>query len=409
MVVYIICDLYPPAWAPRVAYLTQHLEAYGWQAIVFCEEVRSHQLFDDFSPPCPVYSINLKPRWMPSALMTTLELLAEWKDRRIAKAIEHIIEKENLSPPDVILALSYRKFPFRAGAHLASKWGVSWIADCRDIVEQYSRGDFLPRPLKLFGMRFSKVERWIGARFIRQRNLAIASAHTVCTVSQWHQETLKTIHPNVQTIYNGYDASLFQPRTPQPTSRFRIVYTGRLLSLEMRNPRLLLEVLKSERLQHLPIDLIFYTDDYSASLIRSLWTDGEGYPQLKTLPMVSSRHVPDLLAKASLILLLGNEERADGPHGMISTKLFEAMAMHRPLVLLPDAASEAAQLVRQSGLGIATNSPSELEDYLLNLFAQWLEGGTTHAPKPNTQLINLYTRERQVEEFAVLLSELLHP
>lgn len=406
MVVYILCDLYPPAWAPRVAYLTQYLECYGWQPIVFTEEVRSHQLFDDFSPPCPVYRLEGGGRWMPRPLVALLELLVEWKDRRMARQVERIVRSERLPKPDALLAFSYRKYPLLATSFLSQKWDIPWVADCRDIVEQYSRGDFLPRPLCICGRRLTGVEQWIGQRYIAQRNRAIASASTVCTVSRWHREVLGRIHSDVRIIYNGYDAGLFRPTEAVVTNRFRIVYTGRLLSLEMRDPSLLFAALSGEKLRYLPIDLVFYTDDYSASLLSAYKLEGDGV-RLELRPMVSSRQVPALLAEASLILLLGNEEGGGGPHGMMSTKLFEAMAMKRPLVLLPDSTSEAAELVQESGLGIATGSLVDLERYLLRLFAQWQSVGVTRPTQPNLSLIEQYTRQGQAAEFATLLNEVI--
>lgn len=342
---------------------------------------------------------------MPRSLVTLLELFVEWKDRCLAREIERTRQREALPAPDAILALSYRKYPLLAAQLLAKQWGVPWIADCRDIVEQYSRGDFLPRPLTLLGRRLTALERWIGKRYIEQRNRAIATAHTLITVSRWHREVLRGVHPSVRIIYNGYDEGLFRLRQATPTDRLRIVYTGRILSLQMRDPSLIFEVLGSERLRTQPIDLIFYTDDHSARLLERYNIDGSG-ARLEVRPMVSAQEVPDILADASLILLLGNEERAGGPHGMLSTKLFEAMAMRRPLVLLPDTSSETAEVVRQSGLGIATNSPAELEEYLLALLAEWRTHGTTTPKHPNLALIERYTRARQAAEFAALLSAL---
>lgn len=404
--VFILCDLYPPAFGPRVAYLTQYIGQYGWSPVVFTEDVNAHQLFSDFRAPCPVYRITPYGGRVRGGGLSVLELVLEAKDRYMADEVERLVSQERLGLPDVILCLSYRKFPLYAASQLAVRWRVPWVADCRDIVEQYSRGDFLPAPLEVFGYRLTALEKWIGVRYINQRNKALRSASVLSTVSKWHSEVLSRVHPRVEVIYNGYDEKLFRAQLPQKTKRFRIVFTGRLLSLDMRNPSLLLEVLRLPELSRLPIDLLFYTDEYSAQLLGHLGTLG-GNIRFTVRPMVPSRQVPEILASASLLLLLGNEETEHGPHGMISTKLFEAMAMQRPIVLLPDATSETAELVRQSGLGIATNDAEELRTYLLRLVAEWKSNGYTSVSYYNEGFISEFTRQRQAGQFARLLNEAL--
>lgn len=405
--VYIIADLYPPAFAPRVAYLTQYLERLGWFPIVFAEDVQSHQLFTDFDVPCPVYRIRPYRGYIRGGLLTAIEFLFEAKDRYMAGAIQGLVASESIPLPDALLCFSYRKFPLLATSILSEMWGVPWVADCRDIVEQYSRGDFLPRPLKLFGYRFRFVEDWLARLYIHQRNRAYRTASSVCTVSRWHRQTLSQTHHSVEVIYNGYDAALFKAELPQKTERFSIIFTGRLLSLEMRSPHLIFEALRSQELRNLAIDLIFYTDDYSAKLLGE-FEDILGQVRIIIRPMVPSRSVPSVLASASLILLIGNEETVFGPRGMISTKLFEALAMQRPIVLLPDSTSETAELLKRSGLGLATNKEKELSRYILKLYNDWLQTGYTEVKSPNTDFIRGFTREHQAKQFASLLSKVVY-
>ncbi len=402
--VYIICDLFPPAFAPRVAYLTKYIASFGWQARVFAEEIDQHQLFEDFTPSCPVHLINLGHSSPLAKRLGQLgELFFELKEDRMLRAIKGLIEKEGLPKPDAVLCLTYRKFPLGTASTLAKEWGVPFIADCRDIIEQYSKGDFLPKPLTLFGLRLNAVEHMLAKLYIKQRNKYLRQASKVTTVSQWHQSILKAVNRETSVIYNGYDDELFYPNH-QKIGQFHIVYTGRLLSLSMRNPRLLFEALKSENLKDLDLTLDFYTDDYSADLLlRQDWAKGE--ERLRIHQMKPSRQVPKLLSEASLILLLANDERAeDAPKGMLSTKLFEAMAMAKPCLLLPIKEGEAVDLLEQANCGVASNEVQEIRDYIYAQYQVWQEQGYT-AQNLNKDFVQSFSRRKQAKAFAELLDK----
>lgn len=404
--VLILCDLYPPAFAPRVAYLTQYLRSFGWQPVVFTEQVGTHQLFADFPIPCPVYRVCLRPeRGWERSLAFALEVVAEYKERSFARTIAAYMQEHGLARPDAILCMAYRKFPLRTAQTLARLWGVSWLADCRDLVEQYSDGDFLPRPIRLGPLRLRWLERLLAKRFIELRNRAFASAKGVITVSQWHRSLLSQVHSSVSIIYNGYDHKLFAPSYP-PQTTFRIVFTGRLLSLAMRDPSLLLEALATEGLRSIPLSVDFYTDDYSAELLRSLPLFVAD-PRCHIHAMVPSRQVPSLLAEASIILLLGNAENgSDGPNGMVSTKLFEALAMQKPTLLLPDSSGEAAQILMRSGCGLASGERGEIINFVLQHYTEWVQMGFTAARHADDQYIQQFSRRREAQQFAGLLDQI---
>lgn len=402
----ILCDLYPPAFAPRVAYLTQYLRLYGWQPTVFTEEVEQHQVLADFPIPCPIYRVRLRPRArLERAVAFVLEAVGEYKDRSFGHAVQRYMLEHGHARPDAILCLTYRKFPLWSAQWLARYWKIPWLGDCRDLVEQYSGADFLPHPLTCLGIRLSWIERLLARQFIRQRDRSLSSASAVVTVSQWHREVLARRHREVSVIYNGYDHQLFRPEYPAcPT--FRIVFTGRLLSLGMRDPSLLLRALATPELIDLPLEVHFYTDDLSANLLRSLpgWEEDT---RLHLHPMVPSRSVPRLLAQASVILLLGNVERkAGGPNGMVSTKLFEALAMQKPTLLLPDTTGEAAQILVRSGCGIATDRLDRVISFIQTAFVQWQSMGFTVAHEADRLYIQQFSRRRQAQQFAQRLDEL---
>lgn len=405
--VLILTDLYPPAWAPRMAALTQHLRQWGWSPIVFTEAVDTHQLFAGYQPPCPVHRVRLTPHnRVERAIMTGLELSLEYKERRFADAIRSYMKQAQIAPPDAILCSTYRKFPLGAARRLAQSWGIPWLADCRDIIEQYSPGDWLPKPLTVGGKRLGWLERALGWHFIRLRNSHLREATAITTVSRWHQSTLSSVSPAVHLVYNGYDPELFTPEY-YPEGTFRIVYTGRLLSLEMRDPTIILRALDHPRLSELEIHLDLYTDSHSRSLLEERMSAlGISHERIHWHAMVPHREIPSIIHRASVILLVGNEEGIDRPQGMVSTKLFEAIAVEKPVVLLPARHGEAAELLVGSGCGIATNDLEELVHYIYECWEQWRRDGFTSAKGVDRAFVRQFSRRRQAGQFAELLVQM---
>lgn len=408
--VFILTDLYPPAFAPRIAYLTQYLKRCGWEAVVFTEEVDEHHTFANFVPPCPVHRVRLRGEYpLSRVLLVGLELLTQYKERVFARVVKDYTERAGLAHPDAIMCFAYRKFPLRAAYSLSCTWSVPWIADCRDLVEQYSPGDWLPRPLKLGRWRLRALERLLAKRYIGLRNRYLAQATAVSTVSQWHGKVLSEINPRCTLIYNGYDPVLFAPLY-KASDRFRLVFTGRLLSLEMRDPSALLDALEHPLLASLELEVACYTDTYSAELLETLQRRrGRIESRLVCYPMVGYSEVPELLHSAGIVLLLGNAEGHDarGPRGMISTKLFEAMAVQKPLLMLPATGGEAVDLLRSSRCGIASDSSEEIASYIYEVYRQWLRDGFTVAREADRVYIEQFSRRRQARLFADLLNQVI--
>lgn len=402
--VFILTDLYPPTWAPRMAYLTQYLHHYGWQATVFTEAVDEHLTFSDFTAPCPVHRVRLRPTTaVERALYTLGEVLFEFKERAFARAILNYTTER----PDVILACSYRLFPLGAAAFLARQWDIPWVADCRDIIEQYSPGDWLPRPLKFGNIRLRPLEQLLAHRYISLRNRHLSESNHISTVSAWHVQQLARLGRPCTLIHNGYDPILFSPRYGT-CHTFTIVFTGRILSLGMRDPGLLYSALEHPLLSRCHIEVHFYTDDYSMRLLtRTLSPRQQAQQQTHFFPMVTRREVPELLAKAGIVLLLGNPEGQGLPRGMVSTKLFEAIAMHKPTLMLPGTDGEAAEILKRSRTGIASDSVEEIAHYIHRQYLLWQRDGFTAAPEADDEYIAQYSRRRQARQFAHILDQVL--
>lgn len=413
----IVSDLFPPQFAPRIAYIVRYLCREGWDVEVVTEEIESPlqssahgKVFSDCLPPCPIHSLPLRKRY--GTLASLWQTLSKQKNRRMMRAIE---KRVKVAQFDGIMGFTYRTFPLEIVARLGRKYHKPIWMDCRDIVEEYSRYDFLPRPLWGGGSWTHPLMELLQRWFICQRTRALRQADLISTVSSWHQSVLQSLHPQkrVHCLLNGYDETLFIPTPyPQKGEKITLLFTGRLLSLSMRDPSLLFEALAAPSLQSWveseALEIHWYTDPQSKQTLQQLLAS---YPPCvgrlqKFFSMVPFEQVPALLGNASAILLLGNKETPHGPHGMVSTKLFEAMAMRRPILLVRSDEALVEQALQEYGDATAAREVDQVEEFLLRLIRRHLspEGIVCTAPLNHAEP---FSRCHMAQEIVQLWQELL--
>lgn len=409
----ILADHYPPLFAPRALSIVQHLTRCGWQCHVITEEIPATQLtasghgnvFADEADCCSVERV--RPRKRFSRQEAIAEALWSAKERRLE---QYIKTHHSLQQTDLILAFSYRNFPFRTASRLSRFYGIPWVADCRDIIEQYDNWRFAPN----LPEHLSTIKQWAlqqaGRYLIRKRNKWLKSAARVVTVSPWHKQQLEPILGAERTLclYNGFDSALFIPK-PIATEQFHIVYTGRIMSLGMRDPSLLFEALSAPELQE-PVKngqiiVDWYTDEHSKALLATMLRN---YPECvrnaqKMHQTVPFRQVPEILNRASVILLLGNKEQPQGPHGIVSTKLFEALAMEKPILYVRSDEAVAASLLQRAGTGLAAVNSAEVIHFLRTKFACWQKNSYNCTAKAEETFVRSFRRDAVAEQYRLLL------
>ena len=138
--VLILCDLFPPAFGPRMGYLCKYLKQSDWTPIVVTEKIPACN-FQFLENICEVHTINYytarhpflrKLQWLVIFLLSFGFDYKNWKIRRYA---EKLISQKQF---DALLCSTYRTFPLPAAHKLANKYKLPLIVDLRDIIEQYS-------------------------------------------------------------------------------------------------------------------------------------------------------------------------------------------------------------------------------------------------------------------------------
>lgn len=406
----IICDMFPPAFAPRMGYLSKYLTRMGWQVTVVTEYIADNT-FEFLTGYAEVHCVRYykasgkiaqRIEWVWVML---LDLLFSYKDRKIINTCLPLLKAH---PYKGILCSTYRTFPLTAAKTLATRAHLPFVADLRDIIEQYASNEYISHQFHTFPGLDAFITRQIRKRLLKKRNEALEVADCVTTVSPWHVEVLKQYNPNVKLIYNGFDPELFYPQQIK-TSRFIITYTGRLLSLAIRNPELLFAAIARLSADKVIVPktfrVVWYTDPASRSII-----DQEAERQgvqsfMEYHTYVPASEIPLILNKSSVLLSLTNMFDASGPKGFMTTKFFESLAVEKPILCVRSDEAYLADAIQETHSGLAATRVDEVYDFLRYYYKEWQEKGYTTAPV-NRDKLSVYSRKEQANQFAQIFEEI---
>ncbi len=270
------------------------------------------------------------------------------------------------------------------GAHMiaarmkTAKPTLHWIADYRDLWSENH----------LFALG--------GAARRRERKLeckTMQAADAFTTVSDELADALRRMHGRrVEVVPNGFDPDVLDTIRPLVNDRPVLVYTGRLYR-DTRDPRPLFQALaelsREGQLQPGAVRVDFYgpRDPWLEDTI-SQFGVGEW---VRTCGHVTWQEALSAQAGASMLLLLegANVEAA----GMLTGKLFEYLALKRPILSIGSAGDSAiARVLGDTGCGIAVGGSVDLIKRQL----QSLLAGTTHDWfQPNDAAISRFSRKLQ--------------
>jgi glycosyltransferase involved in cell wall biosynthesis len=401
MKILIICDIFPPAFGPRMGYLCKYLKRKGIDYYVITEKSDDNTfsfLADEKSTlQVPFFASKGRFGWLKGWFA---DLLFDTKDRKIYRESLKILKNK---PFDLILCSTFRTFPLPAAAKVARKTGLPLVVDLRDIIEQFTDNEFISKKIpNLFGIEkvFISIFR---KNLLQQRNKVLKQAAAVTTVSPWHVEILKRYNPNTHLIYNGFDLELFYPaHIESPT--FYITYTGRLMSASLRNPDLLFEAV--ERFANEGIiapdkfKIRWFTDEKSKQTIEGM-VKGKGLRVKEFLEFheyVAAAEIPKILNESAVLLLLANRADDDGPQGIMTTKLFEYLAVEKPILCVRGDEGCIEKTLNETGGGLSAHNVDEVYDFIKNLYGQWISTGKT-VSNAKREEIKKFSRETQAGQF----------
>ena len=389
----IVCDAFPPDFAPRVGYLCKFLDA-DYDITVVTEETGHNS-----------WPVNLERQnfcihkfalTSANPLICNFQAIGDYlfsrKDRKLYRQAVKVLNDNHF---DMVLCTSYYIFPLLCGKKLAQHFNIPLCIDLRDIKEQEAK------PIGLHKIRHFFRLQWLN---IWRRNRILKSAHSVTTISPWHVETLSEFHNNVHLVYNGYDDEDFRYKETK-TNYFTITYTGRILDLSLRNPILLFEALRDlckndEFAKALRIK--WFVDNASMKQIGGLTADYGLTAVTEIHPTISAKEMPEVLNNSSIALVLTNLSTPKGPHGIMTTKFFEALGCERPILCVRSDESCLAAAIAETNAGLAGRNVEEVKDFIMSKFCEWQQNGFTHQ---NIRQKEQFTRQAQAVQFKEIFEQ----
>ncbi len=407
--VLIICDLFPPAFGPRMGYLCKYLILNGWNPVVITESVED-DLFSFLRENVDVTYVRYyrkngfagKVEWGWTFLR---DMLFGYKDRRMYREALNSMKKHQF---DLVLCSTYRTFPMRAAWRFAKKTRLPLIVDLRDIIEQYTGNEFISHDLPKIGGLDKIIASIFRRKNLNIRNEILRKAVAVTTVSPWHVSVLKKYNANTQLIYNGYDPEIFYPSAVE-TDKFYITYTGRLLSTAMRNPDLLFQAVEQLSDEGLISPDLFrirwFVDSKSEKIINAAAGKYSVIePYMEYPGYVSASDIPGVLNGSSILLLLTNKADEGGPKGVMTTKFFESLAVGKPILCVRGDEGCLEEVINRTRSGLSAHNAGEVYEFIKEHYLLWKEK-KTYIDHSDKEEIKKFSREEQAGQFIQIFEQ----
>ena len=362
--------LTPPSYSPRLTSLIHYLEQRGWKCTFESEPVATNKIAD---------------------------ALFRQREKQFTKRLLSIYSAQDF---DAVFCSTYYYFPLLTAHKISQQWHLPLIVDVRDIAEQWGKASYFTSPIPRLGGLEKILSRIYVNRNIRMRNRVLRHATAVTTVSPWHQTYLQSLaKAPVSLIYNGYDeAELSCNPSPATRNPFSIVFLGRLISLELRQPQLLFQAVSE---LNIPVQLDFYSEPNLANDLRQLAAQYHIEKQLHLHDYIARDKIGEVMSQASILLALGAPSDMQ-QHGILGTKVFEAIGIEKPFMLIPSDEENLAQLIHETGIGIAASNTEEIKAFITQQYNQWQQNGFTRCTIADK---SRFSRNYEAQQFEILLEQ----
>lgn len=256
--------------------------------------------------------------------------------RPSVKYLSKFLKKNNI---DLIISTGPPHSMHVIALRLKKKFNIPWIADFRD---PWTDIDFYEK---------LRLTKWADGRHKKQEKEVLTYADHVVTVSPGCASDLeKKNNRRVEVIYNGFDPHDYNFHKPEPDKSFSITHFGALN--KDRNPVSLWKAMRelSEESGHfnkaLVIQLIGQTDK---TVIEEIKKNGL-YKNLVLIKHLPHKEGLKKLSTSQLLLLPIND--APNANGILPGKMYEYLAIKRPILAIGPANADFNQIIKETNSGI---------------------------------------------------------
>ncbi|MCF8226929.1 MAG: glycosyltransferase family 4 protein [Bacteroidales bacterium] len=269
------------------------------------------------------------------------------------------------------------------GLKLSREFHLPWLADLRDPwTDIYFYRQFYPTfPAHTLN------------KGLERRVLHHAAMVTTVSASlqQLLAEKIRTGMEKIRILPNGFDPDDFKNLSPPASGKFVITYVGTLA--ESYPLEAFLEAFKR------------FLDSHPGTLLRFIGTlapvqkkkIGKLPPQnIEMIPYVEHRTAIEYMSSSSALLLI--IPRHQNNKGIVTGKLFEYLAVARPVLFLGPEDGDGAEIIRRSGAGKVSHP--EDTDKIMEILSEW----KNRMPEiiPNIE----FSRKNLTGQLATMLDEM---
>ncbi|MBN09337.1 MAG: hypothetical protein CMC79_03060 [Flavobacteriaceae bacterium] len=247
------------------------------------------------------------------------------------------------------------------GLYVKSKMEINWLADFRD-----------PWGELFYLKSFHRFPFSINKDLSLESNVLLKADGILTTVSKNFHEKLQSkisVKQNFFKIYNGYDEKLFYNKKEISTKKFQLVFTG-LLTNNHPYKSLLKSINKFKSINPKAKIKIILSGEIAPEILKEfnkiMETDYRGY--LSHIDAINLMYQANLLINFLYI--------QQGKSTMLSGKTLEYMATCKPILMIGDCNSEAANLLSKQKLNSTFESTEIplITSFILNNYNKWNKG-----------------------------------
>ncbi|MBN3583041.1 hypothetical protein JYB64_11645 [Algoriphagus aestuarii] len=282
---------------------------------------------------------------------------------------------------------------FKIGYYLKKELDSNWIADYRDdwttneLQNEKSGG-----PIRKWIARVEAIyeKKWVG------------TAESIISVSSVYTGRIsKFLDKKGYTIENGFEEELFELKKEELYPIFTLTFSGVLYPSQ--DLSLIFKALQLAILDEKPFQLIFLGSGFDVKQIKRI---EEGIPR-EIQPYVK---ITDRLPRSSALVELQKSHAflsmAYGNlKGIPSSKLYEYMALGKPILICPSDSDVMEQMVAESGLGFIANSAESCYGQILRIVDLYSNGEIEELRKNSQSKISRYSRFNQLLQLKEVLGD----
>ena len=300
--------------------------------------------------------------------------------------LEKLIQDQK---PEKIIISGEPFYLFRIGYNLRKKLGISWIADYRD--------DWSTNELQM-QKGGGLIRKWIANLEANYERLWVSSAEFIISVSEPYTTRISSfLLKKGVTIQNGFEESLLEIPQQELEEEFTVMYSGVLYPSQ--NLTCVLDALELAYQEKKPFKLVFLGAGFDVKekkRIESLVPDYlSDYVEVTT--RFTRNEAIERLQSAHILLGIAYGEMK----GIPSSKLYEYLALGKPVLLCPSDGDVMERILRESKLGFFANTPEEAKSLIGDIRELYLNEKKLAAMKENSRRFILpYSRFNQLNELA---------